>query len=133
MLSVKLFVGVLALALASGTMAYDHGTKATAMQNIANDTDVAPQVVQSSGPFVKHYDKASVASLNADADSRRSQNAFATREMVPSEMAALRTQRGQATDVSFPRTTVTSCETGTTEYSTRRWISGGKKPAYWAE
>ena len=129
---ISVFLATLALILSSGALAYDHGTKATAMQNIANDTDVASQVVESSGPIAKHYDKASVASLNLEADRRSSERAFTTREMVPSEMTALRTQRGDAADVSFPRTTMTTRNTGTTEYSAPRRNRGGEKPAYWA-
>ena len=68
---IHLFAGALALIVASSAMAYDYGTKGTAMQNIENRPRSSPQVVVSNGPIEKHYDKAGVASINRDADARR--------------------------------------------------------------
>jgi hypothetical protein len=74
-IKINLFFGALALITTTGAFAYDYGTKATAMQNNDKWSTSAPQVVQNWGPTEKHYDKASVASINRDADLRRSEAA----------------------------------------------------------
>ena len=71
MFRINLFYGALTLIVASGAMAYDYGTKATAMQNIENRPSPTQPAGSNSGPIEKHYDKAGVASLNRDADMRR--------------------------------------------------------------
>lgn len=68
---INLFVGAWASIVASAAMAYDYGTKATAMQNIENRPNTTLPVISNSGPVEKHYDKAGAASLNRDADMRR--------------------------------------------------------------
>ena len=70
---INLLACALAMTVASGAMAYDYGTKGTAMQNIENRPSPSPQVV-SAGPIEKHYDKGTVASINRDADARRAES-----------------------------------------------------------
>jgi hypothetical protein len=82
-LRINIFVVSLALIVASGAMAYDYGTKATAMQNIENRPTSTPAAVSNTGPIERHYDKASVASINRDADTRRETGSRAICDSAP--------------------------------------------------
>jgi hypothetical protein len=116
---IKLFVGAIALIATSATMAYDHGTKATAMQNI-EDRTLPTQVVQSDAPMVMGYSKPTVWSTNHENDMRRR------------DADELRTQRTPASDVSFPRTSTNEGSTMRSEGSLSRRNNGGNKPSYYA-
>lgn len=75
-----LLTSALALIVASNAMAYDYGTKATATQNIENRPNTTQPAISFSGPLVKHYDKAGVASLNREADLRQVESSRTTVE-----------------------------------------------------
>lgn len=98
----NLLVGALALIAASGAMAYDKGTKGTAMQNIEDRPNVAPQVTQSVGPVFGTYDRGTKATAMQNITSRNVAPVNAV-TVAPAEVAAIRTQRAAAADVSFQR------------------------------
>lgn len=124
---INLFLGVLAFTLVFGASAFDQGAKATAMQNIENRPSVAPQVTQSAGPVLAQFDRGTKATAMQNIETRQSVTPVSA---APAEMAAIRTQRAGAADVSSQRSAVTESR-ATVEYSAPS-RSGAQKPSYYA-
>lgn len=127
MFRVKLFVGVLALAVASGALALDKGTKATAVQNIEDRPGAGPQVTQSVASIAA-YDRGTKATAAQNIEARK----FVPEAVLPAEtaVAAVKTVRGDAKDVSFTRP-ATIAPTSAVQFAVPASRSG-EKPSFWA-
>lgn len=105
----NLSLSVLALSLVVGASAQErhYDKPGAASLNSADDVRRANEGQASSGQVERQYDKAGIASLNRIDDVRGNQAVETMQASQAAVATEIRTQRGQATDVSFDRSAQT--------------------------